>query len=126
MSLLSFGGCESPGCCESSAVPDTSGCDGSTNPAAGSSTVEGCGAASSGGVSTRFVGAVAVPEPAADAAAVFQVSEAVVSARDCARAKVLANTTSSIATSDAPAARCRRALLTNAPAFFMLHHAALA
>jgi len=43
-------------------------------------------------------------DAAADAAAVFHVSEAAVSAPDCAAASALANTTSSIAPIDAPKA----------------------
>jgi hypothetical protein len=56
------------------------------------------------GVGTRLVGPAEVElAAAADAAADFQVSEAVVSL-DCAEASALANRTSSIAASDAPKA----------------------
>src|ERR1700722_655218 len=97
MSLLSFGGCESAAGCESSAAPDRD------EEAGVISAVSGTVAwTSSRGVGTRFVGPAEVElAAAANAAADFQVSDAVVSL-DCADAIALANRTSSIATSDAP------------------------
>src|ERR1700676_2265795 len=99
MSLVSFGCCESAAACESSAAPDGVEEVGEISAVSGTA-----GSTSSGGVGTRFVGPAEVElAAAADAAADFQVSEAVVSL-DCADASALANRTSSIAASDAPKA----------------------
>src|ERR1700691_1198528 len=106
--LLSFDDSGSADVCESAAKSgDSCCCKASGEGAAGISAVPGSVVpVFSTGVGTRFDG---VPEAAlvaaADAAAVFQVSEAVVvSAPDCALASALANRTSSIAASDAPSA----------------------
>src|SRR5208337_2517159 len=91
--------------CESGAAPGGCCCNAPTESAGGISAVPGAVASMlSRGVGTMFDGAAAVELAAADAAAVFQVSEAVVSAPDWALANALANRTSSIAASDAPSA----------------------
>src|SRR5580704_18836750 len=99
MSLLSFDGCKSAAVCESSAAPV--GCCDTLSGLAGAISVVAGGVFSrlSSVVGTRFAGPAEVElADAADAAADFQVSEAVVSP-DCADASALANRTSSIAAS---------------------------
>src|SRR5579862_3575295 len=98
MSLFSLVGFESADVCEFGEVPDPCCCDEGEL-----SAVSGTAAATlSSGVGTRFVGPAEVElAAAADAAADFQVSEAVVSL-DCAKAIAPANTISSIAASDTP------------------------
>src|SRR5580692_4888659 len=104
MSLLSFDGCKSAAVCESSAAPV--GCCDTLSGLAGAISVVAGGVFSrlSSVVGIRFDGPAAVGLAAADAAASLQVSDAVVSAPDCADARVLAIRTSSIAASDAPKA----------------------
>src|ERR1700693_6615447 len=101
MSLFSFDGCESTGVCEFAAACASSAAPDGDEEAGVISAVSGTTAWTSS-VGKRLVGPAAFElSAAADAAADFQVSEAVVSL-DCADASALANRTSSIAASDAP------------------------
>src|ERR1700722_11230093 len=104
MSLLSVDGCESTAVCASSAA--LVGCCDTLSGLAGAISVVAGGVFSrlSSVVGTRFDGSAAVGLAAADAAASLQVSDAVVSAPDCADTKVLVSRSNSIAASDAPKA----------------------